>query len=156
MNAFWNWSKHAINFLRYFLNEFVVYDIRHTTSACTKSLKLTIFSPNKVVNVVISRITELVLGLIVLIWKHFSCWNQIWQWNFEFRGGKNIIKFLLSRLYLTSTFEGLRTCHLTTTWSAIAVRVGVGYSHTISKDRMMQVEEFEKYVLKQNVYMLSQ
>ena len=43
----------------------------------------------------ISRTTEPILGLFILIWRHFSCWVQIWQWKFE------LWKFLKS-CYLSS------------------------------------------------------
>ena len=35
------------------------------------------------IQVTISRTTEAILGLFVLIWMHLSCWIQIWWWKFE-------------------------------------------------------------------------
>ena len=32
----------------------------------------------------VSRTSEPILGLFVLIWMYFLCWIQIWQWKFEF------------------------------------------------------------------------
>ena len=50
---------------------------------CRKKLKFdTIFQAQDLRN--ISWTTAPILGLFILIWMHFSCWIQIWQWKFEF------------------------------------------------------------------------
>ena len=49
-------------------------------------------------------------GLFVLIWLHFPCWIQIWQWKFEVWRFWKSQKILACRLHLTS-WRGLITNH---------------------------------------------
>ena len=64
---------------------------------------LTIFSQN---HRAISRTTEPILGLFVLIWKHISCWIQIWRWAFKMISiTKDFNNFEKNTRHLISTFS---------------------------------------------------
>ena len=58
--------------------------------------KLSIENDNvfKIPEAIIVRNTEPILGLFVVIWMHFSCWIQIWQWKSEFWIFWNFFNFL--------------------------------------------------------------
>ena len=51
----------------------------------------------------ISRTTGPILGLFVLIWMHFSCWIQIWQWKCE------ILKFC-KKFEIVNMFSAFHMC----------------------------------------------
>ena len=61
--------------------------------------KLCLFYQNSNISQVISGITKPILGMLVLIWMHFSRWFRIWYWN------STILTFC--RLHLPAAWLGL-------------------------------------------------
>ena len=80
------------------------------------------------------------MGLFVLIWKHFSCWIQIWLWKFEFWNFlKKIEKKKTCCLHSTSAWGGL-------TFSWLICIFKFWNDFCISKYRWVLMERFKQFV----------
>ena len=83
----------------------------------------------------ISKTTGPVLGLFVLIWKHFLCWIQIWQWKiwiFKFWWKSEI---LACRLHSTSTWR-LERFNISVLVECCHMLIYCDYSYTVIQCEM--------------------
>ena len=99
----------------------------------------------------ISRTAEPTLGLFVLIWIHFSCWIQIWQWKCKFKIFEMVWKFLhvLCSQHLHGKGSGDGCCPILTVslWWSIANSDGRTYNPGKKKrvgtlDPLLQLSQY--------------
>ena len=94
---------------------FYIHD-KHLTYPTKLTLTLTTRGHWFYFSQVISGITKPTLGMLVLIWMHFSWWFQIWLWNFTISKKITILfNFLPSRLHSLAAWKALRQLVMTLT-----------------------------------------
>ena len=74
--------------------------------------KIVLFSQNSNISQVISGITKPILGMLVLIWMHFSWWFQIWSLN------STILTFV-TKLFTFLTYR----LHSPAAWKALSRQI---------------------------------